>query len=166
MSCRKSWRGRQSSPGRSRTSRLINIIWPGAGSSTSACRAIGLHAEEQFRKAVAIDPNYAEALAELAILWGSDPGTAQQAEKAIERALSLKPDLARAYAAQGRLLEGRHPPDYARSEAAFRKALTLDPNMVDASNWLATILETQGRYAEALRRWKVLPGSTRSRRRS
>jgi TolB-like protein/DNA-binding winged helix-turn-helix (wHTH) protein/Tfp pilus assembly protein PilF len=106
------------------------------------------HAEEQFRKAVTIDPNYAEAHAELAILWAFDPGTARQAEKAIERALSLKPDLARAYAARGLLLERQHRPDYARSEAAFRKALTLDPNMVDASTWLAGVLTKQGRYAE------------------
>jgi TolB-like protein/DNA-binding winged helix-turn-helix (wHTH) protein/Flp pilus assembly protein TadD len=106
------------------------------------------HAEEQFRRAVAIDPDYAEALAELAILWAFDPGTAQQAEQAIERALSLEPDLARAYAAQGVLLARRQQPDYARSEASFRQALKLDPNMVDASTWLSTVLTTQGRYAE------------------
>jgi TolB-like protein/DNA-binding winged helix-turn-helix (wHTH) protein/Flp pilus assembly protein TadD len=106
------------------------------------------HAEEQFKKAVAIDPDYAEALAELAILWAFRSATAQPAEKAIERALSLKPDLARAYAAHGLLLERQSRPDYARSEAAFRKALTLDPNMVDASTWLAAAVTKQGRYAE------------------
>jgi TolB-like protein/DNA-binding winged helix-turn-helix (wHTH) protein/Tfp pilus assembly protein PilF len=118
----------------------------------------GQRAEEQFRKAVAIDPNYAEALAELAILWAFDPGTAQQAEKAIERALSLKPDLARAYAAQGLLLARRHQPDYARSEASFRQALKLDPNMVDASTWLSTVLTTQERYAEG---YALLEGAAR-----
>jgi TolB-like protein/DNA-binding winged helix-turn-helix (wHTH) protein/Tfp pilus assembly protein PilF len=115
-------------------------------------------AEQQLKQAVAIDPQYAEAHAELAILWALTAGwyrdldeTAQQAErarKAIDRALSIKPDLARAYAAQGLLLRQRYPPDYARSETALRHALALDPNMVDASNWLAGALKAQGRFAE------------------
>jgi hypothetical protein len=46
-------------------------------------------------------------------------------------ALSLKPDLAQAYVAQAVLLEKRRPRDYVAIEA--RRALTLDPNMVDAA---------------------------------
>ena len=108
-------------------------------------------AEEQFKKAVAIDPNYAEALAELAIVWTFHTSTAQKAEEAIDRALSLKPGLARAHVAKGlMLLEARRPPDVPGAEAAYRQALTLDPNMVDASNWLAGLLANQGRHAERL----------------
>ena len=114
-------------------------------------------AEEQFRKASALDPQYAEPVGELAVLWAWDASTpekAERAQKAIERALSLKPDLARAYVAQAVLLEKRRPPDYEAIEAAYRKALTLDPKMVDASNWLATVLGIQGRYAERRAVWE------------
>jgi adenylate cyclase len=108
-------------------------------------------AEEQFEKAVAIDSHYAEALAELAILWTFHTGTAQKAEEAIDLALALKPGLARAHVAKGlMLLEARRPPDLPGAEAAFRQALTLDPNMVDASTWLASLLAEQGRHAERL----------------
>ena len=107
-------------------------------------------AEEQFKKAVAIDPQYAEALAELAIVWAFHSSKGQEAEEAIERALSLQPGLARAHAAKGLLLAVRKPPDLPRAEAAYREALTLDPNMVDASNWLASLLADQGRHAERL----------------
>lgn len=119
------------------------------------------HAERQFLKAVAIDPQYAEPLAELAILKAADPRTAEQVERAqqaVDRALSLKPNLPRAIAAQGLVLAAQHPPDLRRSEAAFRKALTLDPNMVDASNWLANVLAIQGRQAE---RFSVLERAAR-----
>ena len=81
MSSRKSWRGRQPSPRRCRTSRRINTTWRGVRSSTSACRAIAELAEEQFKKAVAIDPQYAEALAELAIVWAFHTSTAQKPRK-------------------------------------------------------------------------------------
>jgi len=108
-------------------------------------------AEEQFEKAVAIDSHYAEALAELAILWTFHTGTAQKAEEAVDLALALKPGLARAHVAKGlMLLEARRPPDLPGAEAAFRQALTLDPNMVDASTWLASLLAEQGRHAERL----------------
>jgi len=107
-------------------------------------------AEEQFKMAVAIDPQYAEALVELAIVLAFHTSTAQEAEEAVDRALSLKPGLARAHVAKGVLLEARRPPDLPGAEAAYRQALTLDPNMVDASNWLAAVLEDQGRHAERL----------------
>jgi tetratricopeptide (TPR) repeat protein len=44
----------------------------------------------------------------------------------------------------------RRPPDLPGAEAAYRQALTLDPNMVDASNWLAGLLANEGRHAERL----------------
>ena len=121
-------------------------------------------AEKHLRQATAIDPQYAEAHAELAIVWALTAGwlrdpdkmvqQAERAQEAIERALALKPDLARAYAAQGLLLLQRYPPDYPRSERALRKALTLDPNMVDASNWLAISLSAGERYTEAFAVWE------------
>jgi tetratricopeptide (TPR) repeat protein len=39
--------------------------------------------------------------------------------------------------------------DYAASEAAYKKAIELDPNMVDAYNGLATIYNDQKKFTEA-----------------
>jgi TolB-like protein/DNA-binding winged helix-turn-helix (wHTH) protein/Tfp pilus assembly protein PilF len=117
-------------------------------------------AEKHLRQATAIDPQYAEAHAELGILWALTAGwqtdphrmgqLAERAQEAIDRALALKPELARAFAAQGLLLQQRYPPDYPGSEKALRKALTLDPNMVDVSNWLASVLAAQWQRTEGL----------------
>ncbi|CAN5126135.1 hypothetical protein BH24PSE2_BH24PSE2_15960 [soil metagenome] len=115
-------------------------------------------ATEQFERAIAIDSQYADAYAELGIVLAFMTGFApdlelkrQQADRtqeAIDSARALKPDLARAFVAQGLLQQQRHPPDYPGSEAMLRKALTLEPNMVDASSWLGVALQAQGRYAE------------------
>lgn len=109
-------------------------------------------ATEQFERAIAIDSQYADAHAELGIvlafMTGLRPIWPTATQEAIDSALALKPDLARAFVAQGLLQQQRHPPDYPGSEAMLRKALTLEPNMVDASSWLAVALQAQGRYAE------------------
>ncbi|MGH8496105.1 MAG: winged helix-turn-helix domain-containing protein [Gammaproteobacteria bacterium] len=113
----------------------------------------------QFEQAIAIDPQYAEAHAELALVTALTTGwernlalrqqQAERAQEAIDNALALKPNLARAYVAQGLLQHQRYPPDNPGAEAALRKALALEPNMVDASSWLANALKAQGRRAEA-----------------
>lgn len=114
---------------------------------------------QELERAVEIDPSFAEARAELAIAlalegnWKS-VDVLDRAQEEIDVALSLKPDLARAHAAQGFLLLSRHvvqmqPLDRPRIEAALRTALALDPNMVDAHNWLASVFNEEGRYDEA-----------------
>lgn len=112
---------------------------------------------EEFFRAVEIDPQFAAAHAELAIaltlskgLLDDEATSYARAQKAIDTALKLEPDLARAYAAQGLLLRMRTPPDYPRAERMLRKSLELDPNAVDAMNWLAGALSTSGRVDEAV----------------
>ena len=107
-------------------------------------------AEEQFKKAVAIDPQYAEALAELAIVWAfhhqySAKSRGSHRPSALPEARSRTGACGEGPAARGAAPTG--PPG---AEAAYRQALTLDPNMVDASNWLAALLADQGRHAERL----------------
>ena len=142
---------------------LSTLSGRASGSSTGACRAMGCTAEEQFRKAVAIDPNYAEALAELAILWAFDPGTAQQAEKAIERAQQAEKAIERALVPEARsrtggcrrqgllLLEARRPagPPWGRSSVP-PGADARSEHWWTQSTWLAGLLADQGRHAERL----------------
>src|SRR5206468_9256348 len=84
------------------------------------------------RRAVEIDPNYADAwaliaLAEVNLRWrvgrqGGDGGLA-----AAERALELNPNLADAYAIKARILSEENRNDEASREIEI--ALRLDPNL-------------------------------------
>jgi serine/threonine protein kinase/tetratricopeptide (TPR) repeat protein len=110
---------------------------------------------EELDQAIAIDPDFAEAYAERAIarliggFWTDDPSVLlERAERDIDKALSLKPELARAHAARALLLGTRNESPEER-ERILRRALALDPNMVDARNWLSGALSEQGRDSEA-----------------
>ncbi len=116
-----------------------------------------VRAPEEFQQAIEIDPQFAEPYAEMAIAWiigsGISPDSEAQlemAQQAIDTALSLRPDFARAYAAQGLLLSASTSDDDSVAEEALRKALALDPNSVDVLTWLSQVLNSQGRGADAL----------------
>jgi len=111
-----------------------------------------LAAQQELAKAVDLDPGYAEAYAEYAIslaIYGFEEKDLQQADAAIEAALTLAPGLPRALAARGLYLINQSPHDVAAQEAVLREALKGDPNMVDAMNWLSITLDAQGRRKEA-----------------
>ncbi len=108
-------------------------------------------AAEALTKATELDPNFADAHADLAIALLIGPPDLERGAQAIETALSLQPALPRALAARGLLLSAQTPPDYAASEQALREALAKDPDMVDAMNWLSSALSAQGKHAEAFR---------------
>jgi len=111
-----------------------------------------LAAQQELAKAVELDPGYAEAYAEYAIslvIYGLEEKEIQQADVAIEAALTLAPGLPRALAARGLYLINQYPRDVAAQEAVLREALKGDPNMVDAMNWLSITLDAQGRRKEA-----------------
>ena len=112
-----------------------------------------------LEKAVAADPNFAAAHAELAqaYVWKLflfAPDEKQLEEKAfieVEKALALDPDSAVAYLARGRLLwtpANHFPHDRAIKE--YRHALALNPALDEAHNQLAVIYAHIGAFPEAL----------------
>lgn len=114
---------------------------------------------EMFDRAVAADPNFAAAYAELAqaCVWRFflfTPDEKQWEEKAfvaVEKALSLDPDLAEAHLARGRLLwtpANHFPHDKAIQE--YRRALALNPNLDEALNQLGLVYGHVGLLDEAL----------------
>ena len=107
-------------------------------------------AREELQRAVEIDPQFAEAHAELAIAQalGETPEM-DRARASVQRALQLKPRLLRARAAEGFLLTNGAPRDPAGAERVLREVLDQDPNMSDALNWLYGALRKQGRDDEA-----------------
>lgn len=98
--------------------------------------------------AVAIDPDFASAYAELAQTYAwrlflfapAEKNWEEKAYVAAERALSLDPDLAVAHVARGRLLwtPANHFP-HEKAIREYRRALASDPSLDEARNQLALI---------------------------
>ena len=115
-------------------------------------------AVREFERAVALDPDYAIAQAELAmafILAGGgyyqllprDEATAR-AKTHANRAMALDPDLAEAHAALGRIAWRNGEFDNALT--AFDRALQINPNCSDVHSWMALLSGRVGRYKEIL----------------
>jgi len=117
-------------------------------------------AAREFEKAVALDPDYAIAHAELAIAilflrrdaYGGVGGLTDSegfagAAPHVEQAMALDPTLAEAHAATGFLLWRQNNPEDALTH--FRQAIQINPNYSVVYNWMAIILDNEfGRYDE------------------
>jgi tetratricopeptide (TPR) repeat protein len=112
-----------------------------------------------FDQAVAIDPGFAAAWAELAqaCIWRlflftpNEKKWEEKAYVAIEKALAIDPELPEAHLARGRLLwtpANHFPHDRAIQE--YRRALAGNPNVDEAQNYLALVYIHIGAFDEAL----------------
>ncbi len=112
-------------------------------------KAIGLFAE-----ALAQDAQFAPAyagIADASLLLSSYGNVkplqaVKQAQRMIDKALSLDPQSAEAYAARG--LAGLQLQQYEVAETDLRKAIALNEAYVPARLWLANVLGEQNRLAE------------------
>jgi TolB-like protein len=109
-----------------------------------------------FRKAVELDPDYAQGhagIAEALLLsteYGNVPreSVIDEIKEELRRAKQLDPALGEAYAVNGSLLKDLD--EYEEAEAEFRKAMELSPNYSRSYHWFSLMLRDQGRYEEAL----------------
>ena len=110
----------------------------------------------EFEKAIALDPDYALAHAELAtatlFLAHYDVLTLDEAIATaaphVELAMALDPTLAEAHAAKGFLSGRQENPEEALTH--FRQAIQINPNYANVYNWMAGVLEEKlGLYDEA-----------------
>jgi len=116
-------------------------------------------AVELLDKALAIDPEYAPAYAQrgIAALLLSDRnyGDKTVAEAGVEgrlyldKALQLDPELAEGWAGIG-LQHANIPGQHQQGIEPLKKALEINPNMIDASNWLQVIYSESGESRQAL----------------
>jgi len=103
------------------------------------------------REATALDPDYAQAWALMALaqtalrFWY---GTEEDALPAAERALALNPKLPEAHCVKGRYLEDQGLVEQA--ERQIRTALDLAPESWEANRELASFLYRHGRIPEAI----------------
>jgi serine/threonine protein kinase/tetratricopeptide (TPR) repeat protein len=112
-------------------------------------------ADDMFRRAIALDPDYALAYTGLAdssafrYMYASGAEEAlQQADAASRRAVELDPTLAEAHAARGLTLSCQKRLEEADEE--LRRAMELDPTLYEAPYYYARMLQMQGRLAEAV----------------
>lgn len=117
-----------------------------------------LHAAiEAFNEALELDPEYAEAWAALADLYivlpEYDFGTAERfipkAREALEIALAINPESARALSTSG-VIKAQYDFDWDGANADLQKALQLEPGYSSVHQWFGDILMPQGRTEEAL----------------
>jgi TolB-like protein len=117
-------------------------------------------AVELLDQAIAIDPAYAPAYAQRAIAelllsegtgsYGNIPleQALKNSKELVDKALQLDPELAEGWAGLG-LYYNNQPVINHEGITPLRKALELNPNLIDASNWLAIALNRQGKPVEA-----------------
>ncbi len=110
-----------------------------------------------YRRALELDPDFAEAWARLAHAYitrawsGQDPPLwADSALAAARRALELDPESAEAYTQIGNV-RGTGGDDLEGALEAYQKALELEPSHGVAANNLVATLVLRGRLADALR---------------
>lgn len=102
---------------------------------------------EQYRRAIALNHQYAEAYHRLGVLQGMT-GQHADAETNLRKAVALKPQ--QAFFRNDLGFELMQQQDWARAEEQFRAALDLYPRMPRANINLGLALSQQGRYEEAL----------------
>ena len=103
---------------------------------------------EYFRKAIELDPNFAEAYVELAGADSTSTLPSPEADALIEKALQLDNASAEAHATYG-FIRMFHHFDWTTAERELDRALELNPNSVTAHHWKGVYLSLRGRLNEA-----------------
>jgi TolB-like protein/tetratricopeptide (TPR) repeat protein len=114
-------------------------------------------ARQMYEKALALDPQYAEAYAwlgwtyylEWSFQWSQDPQNLERALALAQKALALSDSLPRAHSLLGQVYVRKQQYDHALAESG--RAIALDPNDADSYAWQANVLNFAGRPEEALR---------------
>jgi serine/threonine protein kinase/cytochrome c-type biogenesis protein CcmH/NrfG len=106
-------------------------------------------AEEFAKRALAIDPQVADAHVSLALVYGGKFEYRRAAEEARE-ATRLEPENSQAWVALSWALGYDQPPDAVEAEKAAREAIRLQPSVMGAYYELGRALMLQRRFSEAI----------------
>lgn len=100
-----------------------------------------------FKKAIEIDPQFADAWAGLAAVYAMGDAM-DEAEPAVDKALELDPDLAHAHAVHG-FIKMFLDWDWETAEDSLDRAAELGSNSVEAHHWRGIYLALRGRFEDA-----------------
>ncbi|MDH3435095.1 MAG: adenylyl cyclase, partial [Gammaproteobacteria bacterium] len=113
----------------------------------------------ELDKAIQLDPEYAPAFAQRGIAtmlmseqqYGAIPHNEsnRRGKRFVDQALSLDENLAEGWAALG-LYYARTPAEAEFAIDHLTKALSINPNLIDAANWLQTALQLVGDFKGSL----------------
>jgi tetratricopeptide (TPR) repeat protein len=107
-------------------------------------------ARDAFEEAIRIDPDYEEALYNLAAL--DERTNPRKSLELLKRAIEVDPEYAMAHQMLGRLFQ--RAKDLTRAECHFRRSLEIDPADYWSNMYMANLLGVQGRNAEAEQAYK------------
>ncbi|HEY1464835.1 MAG TPA: hypothetical protein VGF44_15575 [Terriglobales bacterium] len=113
----------------------------------ATCNALDdeLAARNAFEDAIRIDPDYEEALYNLAVL--DEDKDRERSQALLERAIQIDPDYLLAHQVLGRLAHKME--DLPRAEYHFGRCLEIDPADYWSNLYMANLLGVQGRNDEA-----------------
>jgi len=128
----------------------------GTGDLWQSTKEANAQARQMFEKAVALDPQYAEAYAgigrtyftEWSTQWNREPQVLQRAEELAQTAIALDPSLPVPHSILGQVYLQKRQHDRAIAEG--ERAVILNPNWADGYAYLALILRWSGRAEEAV----------------
>ncbi len=116
--------------------------------------------EDCFRRAIALDPNYALAFTSLAecsatrdLYFTTDAEAVEQADAASRKAVELDPNLAEAHSARGLALMSLERWDEAAAELLI--AMDLDPSLFEAPYTYARLLNLLGKPETAAKYFEI-----------
>lgn len=120
-----------------RTLTLLGSVYAALGETENA--------QQAYEEATRIDPNYEEALYNLAEFHkGTD---LRKAVELLERAIQIDPDYALAHQSLGKVYH--HLEDFIRADYHYRRSLEIDPADYWSNLYLANFLGVQRKYDEA-----------------
>jgi len=166
---------RQASTGRSDNPEAFQLYLQGKFYGERVTQADTDKAIDLYKRALAIDPDFALAWTELSQIHQLQAGYGfspidegyERAREAAQRSLHLAPELAEGHIALGSVLQG-HDWNWTGAEASYRRALELAPgdaNALRAAAQLARILGRVDEARELIRKAVVLdPLSSRTHR--
>lgn len=125
----------------------LEYYWKAKPHAWQQNNADNLATIDLLERAVSIDPNFAAAYAELASAYTIRAVTIrplegeweEKASAAVNKALSLEPDLAETHIAKGQLLWRSGAFAHEKAIQEYRRAITLNPSLEEAHHLLANV---------------------------